>query len=109
VACGGNNDLGRCRLIGVGAGKQDRAAGLVKELDNDLCALLRGLSRSVHGLGQSLAQRAMVVDPGEAEIGEREAPEAPDCIVGRAGARSHVVEELSKRGLVHQAHYPASV
>ena len=38
-------------------------------------ALLRGLARAVDGLGEALAQLAVVVDPGEAEVGEGEPPQ----------------------------------
>ncbi len=109
MACGGDGHLSRSGLFGIGTSKEDRAPRLGEKFDHDPRALLGSLPRSVHGLGQPLAQVAMVVDPRIAEIGEREAPEPADGIVGWTCARSHVVEKLSKRGLVHQAHYPASV
>ena len=72
-------------------------------------ALLRRLARAVDRLGDALAQGPVVVDPGEAEVGEGQAPQAADRVVGRAGARGHVGEQLAERRLVHQAHYPARV
>ena len=109
MACGGDGRLGRSGLPGIGASEENRATRLGEKLDHDPCALLGRLPRPVHGFGQSLAQGTVVVDPRVAEIGEREAPEPADGIIGWAHTRGHVVEKLSKRGLVHQAHYPASV
>ncbi len=41
------------------------------------------LARSVDDLGHALAQRPVVVDPGEAEVGPGQAPQAVDGVVGR--------------------------
>ena len=64
-------------------------------------ALVGLLARRVDGLGHALAQRAVVVDPGEAEIGEGQAAQLGHRVVGGDGAGSHVVEQLTKAGLVH--------
>jgi len=47
----------------------------------------------------------MVVDTSEAEVGEGEAAEAVNGLVGAEGTRAHVIEQLAKRGLVHDRHY----
>jgi prephenate dehydratase len=54
-----------------------------------------------------LAQVAVVVDPGEAQVGEGKPPQRGDGVVGRDGAASHVVEEAAQGRLVHGGHYPA--
>src|SRR5439155_3080887 len=55
----------------------------------------------------ALAQLAVVVDPGEAEIRERQPAQPGHRRVGRQRAAAHVVEQLSQGGLVHGVHYPA--
>ena len=45
------------------------------------------LARAVDGLGQALAQRPVVVDAGEAEVGERQAAQAGHRLVGLDGPR----------------------
>ena len=99
---------GRRHLVGVGPGEQDRAARPARPAAPPRSgALLGRLPRPVDGLAHPLAQRAVVVDPGEAEIGEREAPQPGHGLVGRDDAGADVVEQLAEGGLVHGAHYPA--
>ena len=62
-------------------------AGLAQQLDHDGGALLGRLARSVDRLGDPLAQGPVVVDPGEAQVGEGQAPQPAGGVVGRAGAR----------------------
>ena len=83
--------------------------GSSEQLDHYPGALLGGLPGAVDGLGQPLAQRPVMIDPGEAEVGEGQPPQAAHGVVGRACARGHVVEQLAELRLVHQAHYPAPV
>jgi hypothetical protein len=74
---------------------------LRQQLGHDLGAVGGRLARGVDRLGDALAQGTVVVDAGEAEIGEGEAPQTADGVVGRQGARPHVVEQLSQGRLVH--------
>ena len=98
----------RVDLVVVGPGQQDRSASARSRSSTTIAAHCSGvLPGPVDGLGKSLAQRPVMVDPGEAEVGEGQAPQLADGIVGRAGARRHIVEQLAERGLVHAAHYPA--
>ena len=46
---------------------------LGEQLSDDGRALIGGLARAVDRLEQTLTQRAMVVHPGEADVGERQA------------------------------------
>jgi hypothetical protein len=43
----------------------------------------------------------VVIDAREAEVGERQAAEARDRVVGSEVSRSHVVEQLAEGGFVH--------
>ena len=87
----------------VGPGEQDRAvAGLVEQLGDDRRALGRRLAGPVDGLGHALAQRPVVVDPGEAEVGVGQAPQPGDGLVGRQGAAAHVVDQAPEGGFVHR-------
>ena len=63
--------------------------------------LVGGLAGSVDRLGHALAQRPVVVDPGEPEVGEGQAAQAVDGVVG--GDRAHLdgVEQSAEGGLVH--------
>ena len=63
--------------------------------------LLGGLARAVDGLGHALAQRPVVVDAGEPEVGEGQAAEAVDGVVGRDRADLHGVEQPAEGELVH--------
>ena len=76
-------------------------AGLGQQLGHDGGALLRRLARPVHRLGESLAQHPMVVDASEAQIGERQAAQARDGVVGAEDAGADVVDQPAQRGLVH--------
>ncbi len=55
------------------AGEQHGRRAAVEQLADDGGGVLRRLARSVHRLGQPLAEGAVVVDAREAEVGEREA------------------------------------
>ena len=89
-----------CR--GVGPGQQDRGRPrLGQQLGDDRGALRGRLSRRVHGLAGPLAQRAVMVDAGEAEVGEGQAPQARHGVVGADAPGTDVVEELAQGGLVH--------
>jgi hypothetical protein len=90
-------------LVRRGAGEQDRAlAGLRQELGDDGGAVLRGLARPVDRLGEALAQGAVMVDPGEAEVRVRQAAQGRDGVVRRDGAGPHAVEEGPQRVFVHR-------
>ena len=51
------------------------------------------LALPVDGLGQPLAQDAVVVDPGESQIGEGQPAEPVHGLVGGALSRPDVVQE----------------
>ena len=51
----------------------------------------------------------MVVDLGEAQVGEGESPEAVHGLVGRDRPGRHVGEQALQSGFVHDVHYPAWV
>ena len=59
-----------------------------QQLAHDGRALLRRLALAVDGLGQPLAQRPVVVDLGEAEVGEGQATETEHGVVGGALPRA---------------------
>ncbi len=89
-------------LGGLGPGEHDRAGATVgPQLGDDGGALLGRLARGVDRLGHALAQGPVVVDLGEAEIGEREAPETAHGVVGGDRAAPHVVQQLSEVGFLH--------
>ena len=69
--------------------------------DDDGRALLGRLARGVDRLGHALAQGAVVVDPGEAEVGVGQPPEPGDRVVGRHGTDLHGVEQPAQGILVH--------
>jgi hypothetical protein len=97
----GGGGEGGGRLVGLGPGQDDRAAGLVEQLDHDGGALLGGLAGGVDGFPETLAQCPVVVDAGEAEVGEGEAAEPAHGLVGFDRAAPHVVEQRPQAGLVH--------
>ena len=51
----------------------------------------------------------MVVDPGEAEVGEGQAAQAANGVVDGARPARHVGQQLFERGGIHVGHYPARV
>ena len=82
-----SRDAGRRRgldLVVVGPGEQDGRVRSGQQLGDDRGALLGRLARPVDGLGQALAQVAVVVDPGEAQVGEGQPPQLAHGVVGRA-------------------------
>ena len=62
---------------------------------------LRGLAWGVHRLGHALAQRPVVIDPGEPEIGVREAAQTAQGVVGSDLAAPHAVQQLPEVGFLH--------
>ena len=63
--------------------------------------LLGRLAGAVDRLGHALAQRPVVVDPGEPEVGEGQVPEPVDGVVRRDGTDLHGVEQPAESDLVH--------
>ena len=55
-----------------------------EQLLDDGGAVLGRLARAVDGFGHAEAQVAVVVDPGEAEVGIGQAAQLADGVVGRA-------------------------
>jgi hypothetical protein len=95
------------RLRVVGPGEQDGSPRLGEELGDDVGALLRRLARAVDRLGQALAERAVVVDPCVAQVGEGHPSQPSHRLVGAHGAGADILEELAEGGFVHVGHYPA--
>ena len=77
-----------------------------EQLADDAHALLGRLAGSVHGLRQALAEGAVVIDEGVAEIGEREPAQAGDDLVGVDSAGGQVVEQCAQRRFVHRSMLP---
>ena len=99
VGLGGEGGGG---LVGLGPGEHDRAGATVRpQRRDDGGTLLGRLARGVHGLGHALTQGPVVVDLGEAEIGEREAPKTAQRVVRGDGAAPHAVQQLSEVGFLH--------
>ena len=93
------------RLVAAGPGEDDRpAAGFTEELADDGHALGFGLSRPVNGLREALAKGAVMVHPGEAEVGIGQAAQAADDLVRTDRAGQELIEEPVQRGLVHGSH-----
>src|SRR5205085_4037666 len=107
----GTTGEGGVDLLVVGPGEDGRAAVVLGEkLGHEGGALLGRLARRVDGFGQALAQGAVVVDAREAEVGERQAPQAGDGVVGRQHAGAYVGEELAQGRFVHRGRqYPPLV
>src|ERR687897_705333 len=76
-------------------------AGGIEQLGDDGGALLRRLAGPVYGLGQVLAEGAMVVDAGEAQVGVGQAAQPLDGLVGGDGAHLDGVEQPAQSILVH--------
>src|SRR5439155_23573892 len=76
-------------------------ARLGQQLVHDRRALLGCLARRVDGLGQPLAQLAVVIDARKAEVGERQPAQPGDGVVGAQRAGADVVEEVAQGVLVH--------
>ncbi len=64
-------------------------------------ALFGRLARPVDRLGHALAEVAMMIDGGALDIGERQAAQTGDRLVGVDRSRPDVVDELPHRHLVH--------
>ena len=86
----------------VGAGQQDRTGAVLEQLGDDPRALLGGLAGAVDRLRHALAEVAVVVDRRALDVGERQAAESLDGLVGADRSGSHVVDELSQGRLVHR-------
>ena len=96
-------------LHGVGPGQDDRPVAVGQQFPDDGGALVRRLALSVDRLGQALTEGAMVVDPGESEIGEGQAAESVHGLVRRECPRADIGEQALESRFVHDVHYPAWV
>ena len=83
--------------------------GRREKLVDDGGAVLGGLAWSVDGLGHPEAEVAVMVHPGEPEVGVGQTAELPDGVVRRAAAGGDVFDECAKRGSVHDLLYPAQL
>ena len=67
----------------LGRARDQHAAGTpLQHRRDDPRDLLRGLAVRQDGLGRTLAQLAMQVGPGEAEVAERQSRECLECRLG---------------------------
>ncbi len=80
-------------LLVVDATEDHRRSVAAQELADDGHALRGRLAGGIDRLGGSLAQGPVMIDPGEPEIGKRQAAQHGDGVVGVAGAGSHLVEQ----------------
>ena len=92
----------RCRRPSTG--QQHRAGAVRQQFADDPGALFGRLARPVDRLGHALAEVAVMIDRGALDVGERQATQAVDRVVGRDRSRPHVVDELPHRHLVHANH-----
>ena len=98
---------GRFDLVFVGPGEQHRSVARLEQLLDHGGAVLRRLARPVDGLGHAQAQVAVMVDPGEPEVGIGHAPQEAHRLVGRAFAAGDLLNQRTKGGSVHDLPYPA--
>jgi hypothetical protein len=88
-------------LVVVGPGQQHRALGRGRQqLGHDGGALRRGLPRTVDGLGQALAQRAVVIDAGEPQVGVGEAAQPGHDLVGLDQPLAHLLDQTADRRFI---------
>ncbi len=80
------------------------AGAVVEQLADDAHALLGRLARPVHRLRHALAQGAVVVDEGVADVGERQPPQPAHDLVGVDAPGGQVVEQRPQRRFVHARH-----
>ena len=99
----GHDGLG---LVVGRPGQQHGRGAVGEQLADDAHALLGRLARPVHGLGQALAQAAVVVDEGVTDVGERQPAQAAHDLVGVDATGSEVVEQRPQRRFVHPAMLP---
>ena len=86
----------------VGAGEQHGVVtGSAEQLLDDGGALLGRLPGTVDRLGHALAQRPVVVDASEPQVGEGKASQAFEGVLGGDGADLDGVEQAAKGGFVH--------
>ena len=104
-------------LVGIGPGEDNRSPGRIGVATGIPSSSSPTIDEHCSGVlpcpytasGRSLAQGTVVVDLGEPEVGEGEAPEPEHRVVGRALARTHLGQQALQRELVHDVHYPAWV
>ena len=96
----------RVRLLVVGPAEDHRGCAGIQQLADDGDTVLGRLPGCIDGLGHPLSQGAVVIDPGKAQVGERQPPQHRDCIVGSAGSRAHIVDETAQCDLVHPSILP---
>jgi hypothetical protein len=79
-----------------------------EHLGNDRGALPGCLALAENSFGQALAQRSMVVDARELEVGEGEATETLNSGFGLDASIPNPVDEFGQLVVVHCVLYPAS-
>ena len=77
------------------------SAGLGEQFGHDGRALAGLLAGGEDGLGHALTERPMMIDPGEAEIGEREPAQRSHHVIGGDGAGLQSIEQFPQVDLVH--------
>jgi hypothetical protein len=98
----GGDPADRLGVVGRGLGDQHRRGVLGEQGGHDPGRLGRGLAGPVDDLGPA-PQRPVVVDPGKAEILERQRGQAGHGVLGGQLAAGHGAEQLSKPALVQSS------
>jgi hypothetical protein len=74
---------------------------LSQQLIDDGGALEGCLARRIDRLRHTLTEGPMMVDPRETEVAVGKTAEGGYRLIGTHGARLHVIEEGTQRGLIH--------
>ncbi len=80
-----------------------------QELSRDGHHLTLRLALAEDHFRKSLAQRAMVIDGGKPQIGERQRGQAPDRLVDRDTAGPHLAKQLLNKLPIHRARAATSL
>jgi hypothetical protein len=94
-------DLERFALIVVDAGHQHRTRAMIQQFPDDPHALLGRFTRRVHRLGRTLPQVTMMIDQCVTHVGEGQARQDPDRVIGGESTLGHVVDQSSQSFGVH--------
>ena len=92
-----------CEVLGVGARRDQRAAGVGEHRDRDRAHLRRRLARTVDDLRQAGAELAMRIDAREVEVADREPRDELTCFDRSDVAARNRVEERSESFGIHGA------
>ena len=79
-------------LFGCGAGEQNWVGAVGQQFAHNARDLIGGFAGPVDGLGNSLAQRSVVIDQCVANIGKGQAAQGGHCFVGAERSGAHAFE-----------------